>query len=173
MDKVKVSQDFLRDYLEAHDFTLSVLNKRMGVSNGILMGCFRHKLNRLGKPMSFSAKNIEKINHVLPQIAEELRQCVMTFSTDDKDIDNSRGNAYDKTLADTIRNGMGRYFKMKGVSHRLFRWEKAKSDSILSNSASPVYSHITANNMAALNAELLSVAAVLDSHEVVADEPKD
>ena len=171
MEKIKVSQDILYKYLQAHDFTLSVLNKRMGVSNGILVGCFNHDLNRVGKPMKFSAANIEKMNLALGQIADELRGCVLTFGSGR--IEKSRGNEYDKSLAVTIRNGMGRYFKMKGLTWRLFRWTKAKSDSILSNSASPVFSNITRDIAATLNAELLSVAAVLGSYEIVSEDKED
>lgn len=168
MQKVKVSQDFLYKYLVEHDFILSVLNKRMGVSNGILMGCFRHGLNAQGKPMSFSAANIEKMNKALPQIAEELRGCLLTFGSEQV-LTTMRKTTYDPALVEPLREKLGNYFKIKGFTERVLGWSAKKREQVLVSPSSKIYGHVSQDDVNRINAELLAVVGVLSSYEVVAD----
>ena len=167
MEKIKVSQDFLYQYLQEHNFTLSVIGKRMEVSNGILMGCFHHDLNRLGKPLSFSVKNIQRMNVALEQIANELRQCIITLENKDHH-ENSRGKTYyEGCVADFKR--INEYFKLNGLTERILGWNNTKCRTTLFIENSPVYGNITEEDVNRINAELLAVAGVLSSYEVVPD----
>ena len=166
MDKSKVTQDELFTYLTQHDFVIALLGKMMGVSNGILMGCFHHDLNRHGKPLKFSAANIEKLNSVLPQVADEMRQHLLVFDGDARP--NKRGVTYDHALVEPII-ALGKFFNLTAMLHRLFKWEKGKKSAVLCQPSSKVYGNISKDVMTAINAELLSVAGVLSSYEVVPD----
>lgn len=168
MDKIKVSQDFLFNYLRKHSFIITILSTYMGVSESIVRGCSRHKPNRLGKPMSFSTTNIAKLNDALPIIADELRRCVLTFGSDQK-FTNQRGTAYDPDLVKQIKDGMGKFFKMKGMTEKVLGWNKTKCDTTLAVRKSPMYGKVSRDDADRLNAELLSVAGVLSSYEVVPD----
>ena len=77
--KIKVSPDTLYQYLIEHNFTFSMLSKYMGVSNGNVYNSFQHVLNRHGKPMKLSSVNLERLNAVLPQIADDLRVVLTTL----------------------------------------------------------------------------------------------
>ena len=166
MEKSKVTQDELFTYLTQHDFVIALLGKMMGVSNGILMGCFHHSLNRHGKPLKFSAANIEKLNSVLPQVADELRQHLLVF--DGNARPNKRGVIYDRALVEPII-ALGKFFNLTAMLHRLFKWEKGKKSAVLCQPSSKVYGNISKDVMTAINAELLSVAGVLSNYEVVPD----
>ena len=168
MEKVKVSQDFLYQYLVEHNFILSVLNKRMGVSNGILMGCFHHAPNSQGKPMKFSAANIEKMNMALSQIAEELRGCMLTYGSDQV-VTKVRGGSYDPALVQPIREQIGNYFKTKTFLERVLGWNAKRWNAVLSSPSSKVYGQVTAEDADRINADLLAVIGVLSNYEVVAD----
>lgn len=169
MDKIKVSQDTLYQYLTEHNLTISVFARKMGVSDGIVHGCFHHDLNRHGQPLKFSAANIERLNVALTEVADELRKCILIFGGPET-FTNQRGTTYDPGLATSIRNGASRYFKIIGLTERLLGWNKAKSNTTLSVKSSPMYGRITKADADRINAELLSVAGVLSSYEVVADE---
>lgn len=170
MMKIQVSQDFLYDYLKEHGFIITILSTYMGISESIVRGCFHHDLNRLGRPMSFSAANIAKLNEALTAIADDLRRCVLTFGSD-QTFTNQRGVAYDPALVEQIKNGMGKFFKMKGMTERVLRWNKTKCDTTLAVRKSPMYGKVSREDADRLNAELLSVAGVLSSYEVVEQNP--
>lgn len=167
MDKSKVTQDELFAYLTQHDFVIALLGKMMGVSNGILMGCFHHNLNRHGRPLKFSAANIEKLNAALEQIANELRGSILVFDPNAKP--NQRGAIYDPTLVQPII-ALGKYFKLTPMLFRLFKWKEGKKSAVLCQPSSKVYGNISKDVMTAINAEILSVAGVLSSYEVVPDD---
>lgn len=167
MDKIKVSQDFLYKYLQEHDISKVIISKKMGVSESIVGGSFRHALNRHGKPLKFSAANIVRLNNALMQISEELRNSVIPFGSD-KMFTNQRGTVYDPGALDAIHN-ISNYFNMRSFMQRLLGWNKSKRDVVLSNRSSAVYGNITQDDVNRINAELLSIAGVLSSYEVVAD----
>lgn len=171
MEKSKVTQDELYKYLTEHNFVISLLGKMMGVSVGILMGCFHHDLNRHGKPLKFSSGNIGKLNAVLPQIADELRQHLLTFGSDQA-YTNLRGATYDPALIEPI-NALSKYFNVTAMLMRLLGWKKGKKSAVFCQPSSKGYGSISKADMTTINAELLSVAGVLSSYEVVASECPD
>lgn len=171
MEKIKVSQDFLKDYLQEHDMTKKVFAERMGVSVSIVSGCFLHSLNRHGKPLKFSRANIIKLNQALEQIANELRQKVIIFGSSET-FTNKRGTTYDPGTLERIHE-IGNYFIMNQLTERLLGWSKTRCSMVLSIKSSPVYGNVTKDDVDRLNAELLAIAGVLGSYEVVADEDKD
>lgn len=168
MDKIKISPDFLYKYLQEHNFTISMLAKKMDVSNAIVTKSFRHDLNRHGKPISLSKTNIERMNLALEQIAEELRGLIIPFGSE-QTYTNQLGNTYDPSTLQAIQK-VGKYFNLKAMTERVLGWNKTKRDTVLSVKSSKVYGNVTQDNVSRINAELLSVAGVLSSYEVVVDE---
>lgn len=168
MEKVNVSPDFLYDYLTEHDFKVSVLAKRMGVSLSIVTGCFHHDLNRHGKPLSFSAANIKKLNDAMSQVASELRQCIITFGSSET-YTNRWGNTYDPATVEPMQR-LGEYFNSKALTERVLGWNKVKRDTTLAIKKSSSYGNITKEDVNRINTELLAVAGVLSSYMVVADD---
>ena len=172
MEKVQISQDALYQFLTEHNMTIGLLAVKMGVSEGIVYGCFRHSLNRLGQPLKFSRANVEKLNQAISTIADELRQSVLTFGSDQK-FTNQRGTTYDPALAEPIRHGISRYFNLKRMTERVLGWNKAKCEGTVCTKSSPMYGRVSQEDADRLNAELLSVAGVLSSYEVVTESDKD
>ena len=167
--KVQVTSDTLYQYLLEHNFTISLLSKYMGVSNGIVCNSFQHVPNRLGKPMKFSAANLEKLNAVLPQIADDLRRATITFRSD-QTFTTSWGKTYDPAAREAVL-AVGNYFKITPLLLRILGWKKGKRDMILVSTKSPVYGQVSQEDVNRINAELLSVAGVLSSYEVVEQNP--
>ena len=167
--KVQVTSDTLYQYLLEHNFTISLLSKYMGVSNGIVCNSFQHVPNRLGKPMKFSAANLERLNAALPQIADDLRRATITFGSD-QTFTNSWGNTYDPATREAVL-AVGNYFKITPFLFRVLGWKKGKRDMILVSTKSPVYGQVSQDDVNRINAELLSVAGVLSSYEVVEQNP--
>jgi hypothetical protein len=166
MEKIKVSQDFLYEYLKEHNFVLANLCKFMGVSESIVSACFRHDINRHGKPLSFSKANIVKLNDALPLVANEIRCCMLTFGTGET-RPGQKGKVYDPALVVSIRDGVGKYFKLRPMLYRLLGWNVAKCRTTLSIEKSPVYGNVTREDADRINVELLAVAGVLSNYEVV------
>lgn len=171
IEKAKVTQDFLYEYLTNHNVNLSRLNELMGVSNGILMGCFRHNPGRHGKPLSFSAKNIEKMNAALGELAGLMRGCVVKFGSD-QTYTNKRGTTYDPGTLPQVK-ALQRYFKLNPFCERVLGWNLSKKEYILCSPSSKAYGTVSADDVARINSEVLAVAGMLGGCEVVADEPKD
>lgn len=170
MEQVKttISPDFLYKFLGEHNMTTVMISKKMGVSETIVGGCFRHALNRHGKPLSFSQANIVRLNAAIQQIAVELRQSVITFGSDET-FTNSRGKTYDPGTVPTIHR-LGEFFNLTALTDRLLGWKNNRKNMVLGPKSSPVHGNVTKEDVDRINAELLSVAGVLSSYEVVADE---
>lgn len=164
MEKVKVSQDFLYEYLTQHNFTITMIAKRMGSSEGVVRSCFRHNLNRHGKPLSFSAVNVKKLNDALENISNELREGLIIFGSDQA-FTNQRGTIYDPGTLPAIQR-IGEYFNMKGLTERILGWNKVKKDTTLSVKSSPMYGKVSADDVTRINAEMLAVAGMLGGIEV-------
>jgi hypothetical protein len=164
MEKAIVTQDFLYEYLTQHNFTITMVAKRMGVSEGIVRSCFRHNLNRHGNPLSFSAVNVRKLNDALEVIANELRESVITFGSAQA-FTNQRGTTYDPGTLPALQH-LGEYFNMKGLTERVLGWNKTKKDITLSVKSSPMYGKVSADDVARLNAEVLAVSGMLGGIEV-------
>lgn len=169
MEKVKVSTDTLHKYLVEHDFTVSLLGDYMGIDNGLLIGCFRHNLNMHGNPRFFSPANIERMNNALVRIVEDMRCQVLIFGTD-QTYTNRLGVTYDPGLIEPIKQRIGKFFKLRGMTERVLGWNRTKYNFVLSAPSSKNYGNITREDADRLNAELLAVAGMLSSYEVVADD---
>lgn len=165
---MKVTQDFLYKYLQEHNIITSMIAVKMGVGETTVRCCFKHSPNRLGNPQYFSTDNIVKLNTAIASIAEELRQCVITFGSD-QTYTNQHGTTYDPACVDAFQR-IGEYFNSKALMERLLGWKKTKRDTILAIKKSNVYGNITQEDVNRVNAELLSVASVLGNCEVVLSE---
>lgn len=167
MKECKWSQDELYKFLTAHNMTISMIVKKMGVSDAIVRCCFNHTLNRHGKPLSFSKANIVKLNDAIWQIASELEKGLIHFGSD-QTYTNQQGTTYDPGTLPAINN-LGDYFNMKALTERLLGWKKAKRDTVLAIKKSPVYGNVTKEDVDSINAELLAISGMLSRYEVVAD----
>ena len=166
--KVQISQDKLYEYLTDHDVKLIRIAELMGKSKSVISSCFLHHKDVNGKPRCFSVENIKLLNHALPLIAEELRDCLMTFGSSET-FKNSWGFTYDPALVAPMKR-VGRYMNMVPLTERLLDWSRSKCKNTLTDSQSPAYGNIMEGDVVSINTELLSVAAVLESYEVVPDE---
>lgn len=165
MEKVQVSQDTLYEYMLAHDVKIVRLAEMMGKDPDTVSSCFKHRKDVHGEPRSFNASNIKKINELLPLLASELRSCLLSFGSP-QTFTNKHGRTYDPGLVEPIK-ALGRYLNITGLVFRVFGWNKYKKGSVLANKASVVYGNISQADAIAINNEILSIAGVLDSYEVV------
>ena len=166
--KIEVTPDWLYQYLQEHNFIISLLSKRMGVSNGIVCNSFRHVLNRLGKPMKFSDANIARLNAALPKMADEIKAATISFGSNET-FTNTFGHTYDPATREAVL-AVGEFFKLTPFLERLLGWKKGKRDMILVSTKSPVYGQVSQDDVNRINAELLAVAGVLSNYEVVDDD---
>ena len=166
MEKIQVSQDFLFEYLTEHNITLTRLTEMMGVSSGIVIDCFHHNLNRLGKPQSFSPANIVRLNAALENIAGQIRGCVIEFGSE-KTITTRLGRTYDPGAVPAVK-ALSKFFNLNAMCLRVLGWKKGKKESVLCTPNSKVYGFITADNIMRINTELLQVSSTLGSMEVKA-----
>ena len=167
MEKIKVSQDELRIFLRGCHFINAALARKMGVTEGIVSGCFHHKLNRHGKPLSFSKKNIELMNVALQQISKDLIECKLKFA---KDEDSSSKRFIDDSPAvvESMRK-ISEYIKLSGLTNKALGWDKRKCDYNINLKANNPRVHLSKEDADRINAELLAVAGALSSYEVVGD----
>ena len=156
MDNIKVSQDELKRFLEAHHFVRVALAKKMGVSESIVGDSFNHMINRHGKPMSFTKKNIELLNMALHRIAEELRR----FINDDP------------AIIESLRK-ISEYIKLRGLTAKVLGWGTRKCESNINLKEANPRVHLKKEEIELINNEILTVAGTLANWEVVADKPKD
>jgi hypothetical protein len=165
--KIKVSTDKLYLFIQEHNLTMYILSVYMDVSESIVRGCFKHDLNRHGKPLQFSEANILKLNDALPRIAADLRRCILTFGSP-RTFTNRCGSVYDPEVAEQIKDGMSRFFNIRALTERVLGWNNQKCRARLASVGHITYGHVTREDVDRLNDELVSVAGVLDSYEVVA-----
>lgn len=167
MDKIKVSQDTLYQYLLAHDVKLTRLAELINRAPEVVMSCFKHHNDWHGRPRKFNAEHIALINQALPQLANELRARLMKFGSDQM-FTNKWGNTYDPALMEPIKD-LGKYLNITGLMTRVCGWTQGKKSAVLSRTVSKIYGNISEQDMIAINNELLAVAGVLGSYEVVSD----
>lgn len=166
--KMQMSQDDLYQYLTDHDVKLSRLAELMGKSLPVLNSAFRHHKNNAGYERNFSVENIALLNQSLPILADELRQCLLTFGSD-LTFTNKHGTTYDPALLEPIKQ-LGRYLNLVTLTERILGWNKTRKRNVLADTHSKVYGCISQSDMMALNAELLSIAGVLEGTEVIPDD---
>lgn len=165
--KVKVTQDFLYDYLTERSVNMKKLAELMGVSPATVSGCFRHQLNTRGKQRSFTGTALSKLNTALPIFATLIRDRVIPFGTPET-FTNSCGRTYDPGTIPAFKE-LSKYFNLTGLCESVLGWKEAKKVSVLCTPAGKVYGNITADDVTKVNIELLSVAGVLDRIEIVSD----
>lgn len=171
MDKIKVSQDELRTFLEGNFFIRAALAKKMGVSEGIVGNCFTHTLSRHGKPLSFSKRNIELMNTALQQIAEELSTCKLKCSNEEEAATRRFIND-DPAIIESLRR-ISEYIKLRGFTAKVLGWGTRKCESNINLKPSAPHVHITKEEIGRINTELMVVASTLAGWEVVADKDSD
>lgn len=165
---MQMLQDDLYQYLTDHDVKLSRLAELMGKSLPVLNSAFRHHKNNAGYERNFSVENIALLNQSLPLLADELRQCLLTFGSD-LTFTNKRGTTYDPALIEPIKQ-LGRYLNLVTLTERILGWNKTRKRNVLADTHSKVYGCISQFDMMTLNAELLSIAGVLEGTEVIPDD---
>ena len=168
MDKIKVSQDELKTFLEAHHFVRVAIAKKMGVSESIVGNCFEHVPSRHGKPLSFSKKNIELMNIALQQIAEELSASKLKCSNEEE-ASTKRFINDDPAIIGSLRK-ISEYIKLRGLTAKVLGWGARKCESNINLKAANPRVHLKKEEIELINNEILTVAGTLANWEVVADE---
>ena len=168
MQKVKMSQDTIYDYLTKHDVIITRIGELMGMDRSAVMSCFKHHLNSRGIPRHFTVQGIVKLNKALQVLAGELRSHVVVFGSD-KIYKNKHGRTYDPGMIEPL-NELGKYMNLMGLTNRLLGWNKRKKENVFSSPATKNYGNISESDVNAINAEVLSVAGVLEGTEVVPDD---
>ena len=168
MVKSKISQDTLYEYLKEHGISDSCIARHMGVRQCHVNSTFLHHKDNFGVPRKFSERMLPKLNNALWSIADELRQSVIEFGTDQMET-NRLGTTYDPGTIPAIKN-LSNYLNLTHLCKRVLGWSKERKDATLSGPSTKRYGHISADDVARINAELLSVAGMLSGIEVVADD---
>ena len=164
MDKAKVTQDFLYEYITQHNVNLSRLSELMGIGKGTVADCFRHMPDRNGKPKKFSSVNILKLNEALPILADQVRSGVVAFGSPDT-YTSRRGETYDPATVPQLKN-LQRWFKLGPFFQRVVGWSQSRTTSALYSQNARAYGTITADQVARINAEILAVAGMISGIEV-------
>ncbi|MBR5395801.1 MAG: hypothetical protein IK144_12095 [Bacteroidaceae bacterium] len=151
-----------------HNIKLVRIAEIMGVSEASVNSCFRHHNDVHGNPRSFTRYNIRKLNVALEQMADELRGCMLTFGSD-RTFTNMRGSTYDPALIEPIKR-IGNLLNLTALVSRVLGWNQNKKENTLVSPSSKNYGNISKADADRINAELLAVAGVLSSYEVVPDE---
>lgn len=167
MEKVKVSQDFLYSYIQEHDINRSTIAALMGMDRSMINSCFKHHLDKYGKPRFFSANAIQKMNTALAQMADEMRGSVITFGS--PQTYTNRGGTFDPACMPAVK-ALSRFFNLTAMTARVLGWTETKKNTVLSAPSSKIYGHITQDDINRLNAELLAVAGTLSGIEVEPSE---
>lgn len=166
--KVNVSQDTLHQYLTEHRVKLVRLAELTGLSEASINVCFNHKLGTNGKPRVFTQQAIEKINEALPQLAESILGCSLTFGSKET-YTNRRGKTYDPALVAPIKNDIGRHFNLGKFCEKVLKWSKPMKHNILESKTGLAYGHVTKEDVERANTELIAVASVLASYRLIID----
>lgn len=169
--KLQVTSDTLYAYLTEHGVTITRLSEITGVSVPTINSCFLHHKMADGTPRRFTAKILEKLNAALVQMSADIRGCLLTFGSE-QTFTNQRGKTYDPAMVDAIKKGVGRYFNVNKLCENVLGWNKSKKHNVLETVTGRAYGCISKEDADRINAELLSVAAVLSSYEVVPDGEK-
>ncbi len=171
MEKIKVTQDELYQYLLAHGIKMTPLAALIDRAPEVVMSCFKHHNDRHGRPRSFNAGHVALINEALPKIANDLRDMLITFGSD-QTYRNQRGSEYDPACVDQIKR-LGKYLVITDLMTRVLGWSKGKKSAVLEQTSHRAYGTVSRSDVVAINNELLSVAGVLDNNELVIDVDKE
>ena len=166
--KVQVTQDVVYQFITDHNVNLSGLAREMQANPTLVAGCFRRNPDRNGQPRHFTQQTRPRLNAALEQFALKMRQSVIQFGSD-QTYTNNRGMTYDPGTMDPIRR-LSQFFNLTQFIMRVLGWSENKKNVTLSAPSSKAYGCISHDDVNRINAELLAVAGVLGSYEVVADE---
>lgn len=170
MEKKKVSQDFLYQFILERGINVSALAELMGMSAAMVNGCFRHNKDKNGKARNFPARSIPKLNESLVRMAEELNIRKVTFGSIQTYTSN-RGITYDPTVIDKIKN-LNPYLKVVQFSQYALNWSDSKINATIYSPTSNGYGCITAGDVERINDAITEIVIVFDSIEVVAEDNK-
>lgn len=165
----QVTTDQLYRFLREHSIMDYVLSQYMGVSESIVRGCFKHDLNRHGKPLCFSQENIQKMNDALPRLAADIRACEIHFGQGET-FTNRCGREYDKSIADQVKAGMIHFFSIKDFAARILGWNVGKCRARLSSTNHGNYGLVAREDCERINDELIAIASVLEDYHVISDQ---
>ena len=140
----------------------------MAMDRSAVMSCCKHHLNARGRPRHFTVQRIVHLNKALQILAGELRSHVVVFGSD-KVYTNKHGRTYDPGMIEPL-NELGKYMNLMSLTNRLLGWNKRKKLNVFSSPATKNYGNISESDVNAINAEVLSVAGVLEGTEVVPDD---
>ena len=168
MDKVKVTQDVVYQFITEHNVNLSGIAREMQANPTLVAGCFRRNADRHGQPRHFTAATLPRLNEALERFAMQMRQSLITFGSQET-YTNNRGMTYDPGTIPLIKN-LSKYFNLTQFIIRVLGWAETKKNATLSAPSSRAFGCITSDDVNRINAELLAVAGVLSSYEIVADE---
>ena len=107
------------------------------------------------------------MNEALEQIADTLRGLVLQFGSD-QTYTNQRGATYDPALVEPLKK-IGEWMNLTALVERVLGWNQRKKENVLVTRSSKAYGTVSQADATAINNELLAVAGVLGSYEVVAD----
>lgn len=165
MNKIQVTQDILYKYLVDHDIKLVRLAEMIDKDPDVVTSCFKHRNDMHGVPRSFSGNNIIRINDAMPRLADEIRKCMIVFGSPQV-YTNKFGSTYDPGMIEPLKK-LGQYLNITGLTARLLGWSKNKKASVLCRPNALNYGNISESDIVAINTEILSIAGVLSSYELV------
>lgn len=168
MEKLRVTQDMLYQYLTEHNVNISGLAREMDANVNFVGSCFKRTPDRHGKPRRFTPAVLPRLNAALPAFAQSMRDSLITFGSDQTYM-NRNGNAYDPGALPALKH-LSQFFNLTAFAQRVMGWNKNKKNAIMSAPSSTVYGNISRNDVNRINAELLAVSGVLGNYEVIADE---
>ena len=168
MEKVKVTQDVVYQYMLEHNVSLSDLAREMQANATMVAACFKRNADRNGKPRHFTAATLPRLNEGLSKFAAQMRQCVIPFGSNQV-YTNHWGATYDPATVEPIRQ-LANYFNLTALVVRVLGWSKTKKSAIISDVHSKAFGCVSRDDVNRLNADLLAVAGVLSSSEIIPDE---
>lgn len=174
IQKEKWTQDELYDFLTSNDVTISRLSDLMGMTVGMVASNFKHHLTRHGKPRSFNYQQTVKLNEALQQLAKNMRQSMLRYAGTEQKKGNL-GKVYYPVLREQMKDGVGQYFNLVSLTFRVLGWNRTKKRNVLESNKenSKVSGCITAQEAELINKEILAVAGMLESHEIVCTSVND
>lgn len=167
IQKIQISSDTLYQFLKEHGVKETRIADIMGFSTTSLNDCFAHRAMPNGKPRTFTSKTIKKLNYAIEQMAESLRSSVLTFGSE-QTYTNQWGNTYDPALLEPMKE-LGKLVNLTALVERVLGWNKFKKQAVFVAKNSISYGCISQDDVNRINAELLAIAGVLSSYEVVLD----
>lgn len=165
--KIPVTQDALYKYLQAHDVKLVRLADMIGCADDVVTSCFAHRKDKHGVPRQFTPDNLAKLSQALPQLARDLRGCLLHYGSPLTYI-NKHGREYDPGQVEPLK-ALGRYLNITGMLQRLLGWSVNKKCSVISRPNAASYGNITKSDVMTINTEILAVAGVLESYRLVTE----